>query len=355
MTAGELAALLRPFNAIISKAGLADIYRVLVLRGDGTLYACAPHGRLEARGGPKLPSEVVVETTKLLGVINNLPEKSVVELMPGPNGLGWRCGAAGGRLGRWVLGEDDLPPMLEPRDNPMSLDHEFVDLLKLGSLSCASSAMVVDELRGMPLEFTGRRCAGISSDNETLSCYDMQLKSAVKGKFTLSQPAASLLIAAYRDDSTLEVGDGITLRNATYTAYVPKMADMKWDLRSVADAYCKHENTAKLPAKDIAAFIRRANVIAEEKRRVVVTVEFTEGRMELLFSDDVSETTKSFLCAGVELPDGFSMSLNASLLARALEHVDELVLDFVQKGYLVFRKHSKTGEFFYMMSQERGA
>jgi hypothetical protein len=189
-----------------------------------------------------------------------------------------------------------------------------------------------------------------ASDNITVSAAAVDKPScALPELITLSPDGASLLATLAKrggrlsfDDTTISYSDG-TLR-----AVINQLPPLQHDLRGVLGNYDASNVVAPIPPARIAAFIKRAAALAETKGRYYVQIAASHGQLSLRFEQGLASSDEYYLVDGLTVPDLQAVALDALKLARALAHIDEVVLDHIDRQVLVLRGSKPT--FRYLIA-----
>jgi hypothetical protein len=124
---------------------------------------------------------------------------------------------------------------------------------------------------------------------------------------------------------------------------------IKHDIATVVGKFIEKDDTvAPIPPDRIKAFIKRAGALAESRKSTFVSLGAYDGHLSISFAEGTTSSDEYYLVDEHKVPDMAEVKLDANKLARALERVDELVMDYMGDHVLVLRNND-TG-FCYIIS-----
>jgi hypothetical protein len=341
MIADDFSAYLAPFKLLTNKNALSATYRSLELDGN-TIRGCSGFGTLEVSGNFGLPKEkMYVEAATFIAVIDSLPaDKDVVLRMESASVLAWEGGTAKGRLALSQV--TDMPRTLaavqgSAGEKPTKA---FLDALKLGALSCGNESLASVGMYGIVIDNTDDVCI-YASDDTTISCAFLpDVRIHAPAKQTYSPDAVKLLCAIInpKDEAARLYfsEEGIYYSDAYITASVKQLAPLKADINAILAEFSTGDTRAPLPVDRLQAFIKRINAMSDGKRGNHITIQASNGRLTLSFSDGLAASEEYYMVDDLQVPDLPKIELDAAKVARALAHVDSVILDHIERRVLVF-------------------
>lgn len=349
MISHELQSLLAPFKLLVSRSALNPVYRAIEI-GPTEIRAAISWGILEiAVPSPGIEDSVYVDRAAFLAVIHSLPKGEDCYLCEDGTSLLWTCGRAKGRLA--LMSQLQMPYIDWEGISLVPVPLGLPKALELGSLSCHTTALAAVGMFGIVID----QRLGItvsSTDNTSMSTgyvEGMGLPGAAETS-TLSPDGVELLFEIMHPiDGRLGFNDRAWYY-ADQTTYckVTLLPPMKSDVSSVRAKYQEALTVVPIPHEAIDKFIKRANSLAEVKRNATVSLSTSDGQLVLSFKEGASTTDEYFLVEALTgLPAIPEIILSATKTARALSYVQEVVLDHVSRGVLLFRGHNP--EFDYLL------
>lgn len=342
LLAGDLRELLAPFKLMTNKSALSAVYKSLLLLPD-RVCGCSSNGMMEIFLEPGIDAPAVVDAAPFLALLDSLPKGEELRLDAGEGVLSWACGKAKGKLALALL--ETLPRMAGPFPKnggwvPMG---GFTDGLSVGALSCDSMSLASLGMHGLSITATDAGLHFCSSDNITVSNVLVPfeegsvLPTEEAGLITLSPDAATLLGAVLAPKGKLLVTETeIRYWDSGTRLVLKKVAPLKHDLVALTDKYPERDIVVEIPLERIAAFIKRTTSIAESKRNSIITMRAANGQLSLEFADNTASGDEYYMVDDLELKKDLEIKLDAVRLARALEHVTHVSLDYVDRGVLLF-------------------
>lgn len=366
MISAHLADILSPFAQLSNKHALSSMYKCMEV-GPKLIRACSAFGILEASISIGMPERIWIDAIMFQSVIKSLPEKEEVEFELKGGALHWTCGMADGKLalmGAQTLPEIDLSSIESDGgteiERPWLPTKDFVDALELGGLSCGSAGMASAGVYGIALD-NRDDLRIISSDNITVSSCIVGEKVAAFPDMTVLSPDAVAMLLAVIDGNVSKPGNGkehcaeifiestaVYCVNKAFRLFLRPIAALQHDLRALTGNYGAAEVITDLPRDALGSFIKRAAALAESKQRTYITLSAASGALSLSFMEGAAASDEYYLAADLNVPELPSVKLDGARVARALAHVDQLVLDHVDRGVIVLR--GKEPPFSYMIS-----
>jgi hypothetical protein len=345
MNSSELNAALKPFRQIANNNALSPIYRSLAVSAK-RIRGEASFAHLDAAVDLPLEREICVDTRIFLAVVDSLPSNSDLTLEANENVLAWKCGSASGRL---ALAAIDIPKVPWPRTGNAAFTptDAFKQALELGALSCADQTTDSSGLRGVVIDNRGDLTIA-SSDATTLSVASLDLGFKDWPDLVTMPPDGMRLLASVitADEGDLafqaagKAGDPAHMyySDTKLRCAIPQAKALTRDLAKTVKEYSGEKVTAELPRERVRAFIKRIAALAESRYDAYVELGAKKGRLTLGFMEGVVTTDEYYLVESLKkIPDLEPVRLNAIKLGRALEHVDRVVLDYIDKRAVVLR------------------
>lgn len=363
MISSHIASILAPFAQLANKHALSDVYKCIeILPEKPCVRGCSAYGILEATVVIGIDQHVFLDVQTLYSVIKSLPDKEEVKFEIKGGTLHWECGLADGKLA--LMRQLDMPtiPEIDADVQVWNPTNTFLDALELGGVSCGSQGMKSAGIYGIALDNRPGGFAIYSSDNVTVSNCAIGDNVAIFPAMTVLSPDAAEMLATVIAGNVHVVGKDVPDRcseliieekaiyciNKAFCLMLRPIAALKQDLRELCDNFAVAESVADLPRERLADFIKRAAALAESKQRAFVTLTAAEGALLLSFSEGVSATDEYHIVEGLNIPSLPEIKLDAGRVARVLSHVDQIVLDHIERGVLILRGSSPS--FRYMIS-----
>lgn len=338
---------LAPFKILSNKNAMSAMYKSLELAPD-YVRGCSKYGILEVVMKLGIDEVMHVNAATFIAVIDSLPAEEDLELANVDGVLLWACGSAKGKIALMAV---EAMPEITRRNRPdgWPVTAGFAEGLRLGAISCDSASLASVGMHGVIIDNRGSLSIR-TSDNITVSSCEVGGKiPAAPEVITIDPEAAGLLASIITKDGILEF-DAISVyyRDAGCKLLLKQVASLKHDLAKIMRNFEKQELVAEIPRDRITSFIKRTAALSESKKGVYVTLHAESGQLALSFSEAQAGSDEYYLVDGLQIPDGLEIKIEASKLARALAHVEEVVLDHVDKGAVIFR--GKSPAYTYMVS-----
>lgn len=351
--AGNIKELLRPFKNFVSKKSISPTYRSILL-GLDSVAAAAPDGMLEVKMKLGLEEPIYVPAQSFLSLVESLPEKEKLELTKTDNALAWSCGNAKGTIS--LAGEVKMPRI----KSKLAKDGwkpalGFIDGLQLAAKGCGDVAMASAGLHGIAIYFEEERIVFGSSDNVTISLAEIDYGETPEGEgpydnSIVISPASALLLAdMISEDGEIVIVDGDLLyfdEGAKF--YIKQMTELKKDLRQATGKFPARELGTAIPQDAIAAFVKRALALNEIKRDSTVEIIAKNKQLALAFDSGIASSDEFYMAKKLKMDGELRIKVDALRLARALEHVDTVYCDYMEKGALIFT--GSDPDFTYLVS-----
>jgi len=341
MKAAALSRILAPFAQLANRHALSNVYRALYVQPD-KIQGCSPWGILEADVSLGIETPFWIDAANFIAVIRSLPDDDL-ELQIAGGGLSWSCGLADGKLA--LLGDLTFPEtdwslkkssLWEPTDL-------FTEALQLGSLSCGPLSMASAGVYGAVVDNRNDELLVLSSDNVTVAaCGGGKTNPLFPGQLTFSPDALNLLVAILKTKAKKPVRLNLTDTAVhafvePYSLMLRPAAPLKHDLAQLTSAYRAKEVVAEIPRERIAAFIKRAASLSEEKQHTYVVLRVAEGALSLSFAEGTAASDEYYMVDGLEIAEDIpEIRLDAIRVARVLAYADKLALDHIERHVLVF-------------------
>lgn len=341
--------LLSPFAILANRGALAPHYRAIELAPDH-VKAVASFGMLDVAAELDINDVAYVDASAFIAIVKSLPEGDV-HLSMNNGVLTWKCGNADGRLAvlTMPLGYPETPQH-QFDEFPVSAD--LPQALKLGGLSADENAIGVEAVYGITLD-NRETLMVTSTDNLTASAYEIDAIVGGPPLTTIAPKAGELLAAIAKPNGVLEFGehslhyfDDTSICRVGYVKPLPN---------NVRDNFARFEEVymvAAIPPDRIAAFVKRATALAENRRNAQVSLCFSDNRLAFSFEEATAATDEFYMTQELqEFGPIEPVRVNAVKIARAMQYSKEVVLDFAEpaqdRGTLViFRGDS----FSYFVS-----
>jgi len=351
MLSNKLAARLTPFKHIVSRTAAAPMYRAIELSPD-KVKGCSSFAVLEAYMEIGVDHPVYIDALSFLSIVSSLPPNEELKLSQKDGSVMWTCGPASGKLAIMEIKEvPGIPP--EQIGTPVKANKLLGHMLDFGALSCDSAALGAAGVYGVTIYNDKKGVLVCSTDNTTVSSATSNRRIAgVPELVTLPPPGSELLGAIIDDDGTLEFGNnGVIYQSEQLACYVRQVPALTLDtpIKDIVEEYSGSDIVARIPQDRIAAFVRRANALTENKRHARVLVAASDGCLNLSFQEGTSESEEFILSEELTgVPDIEPVPLSASKVARALSYIDSIVLDYVDRNVMILTG-SNSG-FRYLIS-----
>jgi hypothetical protein len=352
--ADELYRQLSLFTKLTQKQALTASYRALAF-GVDYVRACGLFGQMESFLELGLGAEAFVDCEDFLQLLRSLPAAEFkAELVEGA--LHWSCGAATGHL-TLMAGDREQIVVPSPVFNGMApegmIAAQFGEGLELGALSCGSSTVRLLGLQGVQISNSNGRSYARATDNTTLSscCLGPELDGS--DTITLLPEAIELLAALIkRDGDAMMAHDDSSVfcvtENTRLLLY--QVPPLRTNVGEILSRFTTAEVRQRLNHEAVAAFLKRAMALSEGGGHAMVEISVDEGRTRLSFNE-IGSSSQEYYPADdgprVTVP---AIRLEASRLAKALAHADELVFDYAAQNVLLLRGDN---EFTYAITGRR--
>lgn len=346
MLSHDLKDRLAPFKLLISRSALNPIYRAIEI-GPDEIRACTSWGILEVGVELGFSDTLHVDRAAFLAIVQSLPKGHQMVLSRDETSLLWSCGNARGKLA--LMPEISMPWIEWPQTDLLPFPIELAKAMELGSIACHTTALTALGMFG--IVFDQREGLAVSStDNTSLSTGLLQspLLPALPDISTLPPDGVELLYTIMKKGALLGSDEKAWYYvDAVTRCKIGLLPAMKSDIQSVRAKYTSEEIVVPIPHEALDRFIKRANALAEIKRGATVRFSIVNGYLQVSFKEGTSTTDEFFLIEQSAVPDMPEIILSASKTARALAHVQWVVLDHVDRSVLLFRGHAP--EFDYLL------
>lgn len=352
MIASHLAQLMAPFAALANKHALSDLYKCILIDPDH-VEGCSQYGIMDANVRLGIPERVFLDAIVFHSVLKSLPDKEEVVFKLQAGALEWECGMSTGKLA--LLGAQKLPSIegsdALPQGEPWTPTDAFIDALDLGGLSCGSVGMASAGVYGIVLD-NRDDFSVLSSDDVTISICKAGAKVAsFPEQVTFSPDAIAMLRMVLNGDGKDAIlslsSSALYCVNKAFRLFLRPIPPIKHDLRAHAANFAAANTVAAIPRERLAAFIKRASALSEDKGRTHVTLAAASGALSLSFVEGASSSDEYYLVDKLDIPTLPEIKLDASRIARVLAHSEEIVLDHIDRRVLLLR--GKTPPFTYMV------
>lgn len=352
MIASHLAGLMAPFAQLANKHALSDLYKCIEIAPEG-IFGCSQYGIMDANIRLGIPEKIWLDAIIFHSVLKSLPDKEEVKFELKGGALEWECGMSTGKLA--LMGAQKVPQIegsdALPQGEPWTPTDAFIDALDLGALSCGSVGMASAGVYGIVLD-NRADFSVLSSDDVTISiCKAGDKVKSFPEQITFSPDAIAMLCRVLNGDgkeAMLSIGqNALYCVNKAFRLFLRPIPPIKHDLRAHAANFAEADTVAAIPHDRLAAFIKRATALAENKGQTYVTLAAAEGALSLSFAEGASSSDEYYLVDKLDIPALPEIKLDAARVARVLAHSDEIVLDHIERRVLLLR--GKTPPFTYMV------
>ena len=357
MKSATLLKALGPFALAANKHAISESYRSLQL-SPTIVRGYASYALLELDIDLPLTSDtdapVYVDAEAFISVLKSLPNDEI-KLSNISGVLHWNCGSAKGKLASYVVKQGIADLDFKARSNAVWEPTEaFYDALDIGSISCTNIALTSAGMYGIVID-NRTTLAVYSSDN--ISVAGAECGEPIPGApdtITLSPPAVALLRAcmAYGEAACVMWANAseVCLETGSLRAVIKQVPALKHDFQELLSKYADVQLLVPLPPERVALFIRRAVALAESKRAAQVDISAVDGHLSLAFAEGTASSEEYYLVEGTQVPDIEPIRIDASRLARVLEHVGYIAFDHVDRRALLFIGGDDDSRFYYLLS-----
>lgn len=391
------------FGAVVSAKAISVNYRAMAF-GPDSVRACAPWAEIQARTATGLDDEICVDGANFLAQVKDAPERAPFVMRREGNGLRWECGPARGRLPQ--LDATVATPATGKATHPVGPD--FGAGLRLGALACFATALTrAQELQGVQIYNRNGHAYAASSDSTIVAacCLGEALPipkgkvvtlnsegAALLAELTYRRPQAALnlrhdpggnreaeqqelidrlpadlqaqvakgllsLSAALKQaeeappEVRIGIGTMVHCATADIDVQLHQLNPLRYDLAEKIAPYAGGKQVVELKRETLAAFIRRAEGLAEIRAETLVELAVSDGAFTMAFKEALSgEAEEQYRVEGVPKFTVPPVRLEARRLARALAAATELVFDYAKQHVLILRGPN---EFLFGVSGRR--
>ena len=351
INAADLYAKLSWLDRIADRKAISASYRAVALSPEHA-RAAAPFGSLRLVVDLGLDDEVCVDAADLIGVVHTAPGQASFKTTLRDNALRWSCGPARGHLS--LL--DATVPTPAFAGDLVPLAAEFGPGLALGAIACSGTAVARGAgLDGVQLQNHDDHAYAFAADGMMLSSACLGPALPMTQTVTL-KPEAALLLAEVTQKEPGEKFIGIDPASVYYLAdgtelQLNQIPPLRVNLAEKLEPWSKQNLHMPLMRETVASFIKRAEMLAEQKSAAMVEISVTKGRTTLAFHEQSGSTEEWYelspKSSEVTVP---AIRVEARRLARALAHADYLVLDYAEHNMLVLRG---SHEFVFVIQGRR--
>jgi hypothetical protein len=322
---------------MVNASALSANYRALSLSST-RVAGSAVFGAMEIAVDTDLASEVFVDGESFLQVLRSLPAGEL-KLAATASSLSWTCGAAKGQLA--LMGENlRVVPVEIPEDLQFTeVDSNFGRGLDRGGIACGSSALMSLGLYGVSIT-NGADVRAYSSDDNIIASARMGATiHRMPAVATLSPAGAKILTALTSSGKASVAVDDQTVycRSSAARLMLKQIPPLKYKIADQLATFLPESINIPLKGDIIAAFIRRAEALTEEKRRTDVSISVTDGAVRLSFIDGKSSSEEYYLAEGGGAISVDPILVDSRRLARALGQASRIAFDHIERGALVLR------------------
>jgi hypothetical protein len=265
--------------------------------------------------------------------------------------LSWKSGAGHGRLA--VAGTKDVEMLPRMSSNQgLVVSKELVKTLELGSIACSNSALESIGLHGMIMLEDNEKAFCISSDNVSIACASMPVEEGQlhSGTITVKPDDAQLLsLLASREGGRMVFNENaIYYSDPAIRAVVSPVSPLQHNLYDICSRNFDADKVARLPKDRIAAFVKRAAALTENREHCSVIVRAADNQITLEFTENRASSEEMYLLEDVSVPTPTEVMVDAIKLGKALQNCDYMLLDHMHRSMLVFR--SADLSFHYLLA-----
>lgn len=352
MNIPTLADVLEPFQYVCDANSLATDYRRLFITNN-RIKARSARASIDAMYSLGLNDPFSIDFGLLYPLIKSLNASGNKEIKFEFEGmsLSWEAGAAHGKLSVTEPKEVDMLPR-SPSNQGLSASKQLVRTLDLGCIACSNSALESIGLHGMiMLEDVGKAFC-ISSDNVSIACASMPIEEGqIQSGVTTVKPQDAQLLSVL---ASREGGKLVFQENAIYysdlamRAIVHPVPALPHSLYEICSRNFEADRIAKLPKDRIAAFVKRATALTENREHCSVIVRAADSQITLEFTENRASSEEMYLLENVRVESPTEVMVDAVKLGKALLNCDEMLLDNMHKSLLVFRSANQS--FHYLLA-----
>lgn len=341
MLSNELAAILAPFAQMANRNALSAAYKTLEI-SPAHIRGASPWGILDAAVETGIGETFWIDAISFINVVKSLPKEEISFTIKG-GALHWDCGLAEGKLG--LPGAEIAIPNADwktSKKKSRSPDKQFIQALSLGSLSCGPESMMTAGLHGVVIDNAGAEMAIVSSDDVTMSmAIAGESNPLLPEKTALKPEAADMLqtiLAIKAGEPSLYMDEkSVFASNDIYRLMLRPAPAFRVDIAGMVGNYADRQVMADIPRDRVAAFIRRATALAENKQHTFVTLSAINGGLALAFAEGAATSDEVYVIDDLpevgDLPD---IQLDAMRIARVLAHTSRICLDYIDRGVIAF-------------------
>jgi hypothetical protein len=356
MQVKTLKAALGPFKLLCNKNAMSLVYKSLEI-APGHIAGAASYGKCQVKIETGVAATFFVDAWTFINVVTSLADESVLELTTEGPVLNWKAGPSRGKLA--LVDVKDMPHVGGASDTVGRAKAKivykptpyFVAGLALGSLSCGASSMASAGMYGVTITNSSPAML-VSTDDITCSgCYlddSLPFTKAIH----LSPDAVDVLLSCLTTTGVMEADDtSVSYADDWVQLQVQQVPALKVDIKGVFDAYASVDVSVPISTEAIAAFVKRAAALSDNRRDTIVSMSASKGMLGLSFEQGASSADEVYLVENLDMPDVSEVRLDGIKLARALQHVNSVVLDHMDRGIILLR--GEKPEFRYLISARR--
>jgi hypothetical protein len=347
LLASELSQKLTPFGVLTNSKALSVNYRAFSV-GPNSINACSAFGALETAIDTGLDKQIFVDGDSFFQVMKSLPA-AALEMKVTDQSLMWKCGSAKGQLA--LLGDavEIVKPEWSSKIEFQDVSSSFSKALDLGSIACGTTALLSVGLYGVVIDNDNGLFA-YSTDNNTIASAKLGDVLKKADKCYLS-PDSSRLVSMLTGKEGAKIAiDGeksLFIQTNDSKLVVKQIPPIKFDIKKMVSMFSSQEIKIMLNRDVIAAFIRRADALAEEKGKASVAIGVDNGTVKLEFAEGKSSSEEYYLAEGATDINVEPIVVDSRRMAKALSNVNSLIFDYASKGALVLRG---ADEFVFVVS-----
>lgn len=345
MQASDLYQQLRPFTLLAREKLLSPSYKALHITPT-SVRGHSPFGVMEVEAALGIDTEAYVDTARFLQVLSTAPAGDF-RLQIEDNRLSWYC-ADPSEAKRYemtgyfaLLSGDIAIPALpwDGRGEMIPVPETFGKGLQLAALGCGSQAYISVGLYGVVIENEPEGLFAYASDNSAIaSCRLADRSDAFADRITLAPDALGLLAEVSKGETAISITeDTIYCQTPTTKVVIRRKADLKSDLRQIANDLRGQQRSLPIDRESLASFVRRVDALAEDKTKARMSMSVEEGATRLYYEDALSFSAEYYLVQSEEPFDVPPVQLEPRRIFRALGAADRVVFDYVDRHAIVFR------------------
>lgn len=353
MLAHEIVTLLAPLKYALEKSSFNTMHKALQI-SDTSVSCRTSHIAIDIAAQLNIAEykePLHVDGASFLAILNSLPEGQELKLTHREGALHWNCGKTKGKMACLALPVMPSVEYLIPDEHTGSPPPDFIKALELGSLSADASSMASVGMAGVLID--SDRLLITTTDDVTISVAFLDTATLLLDApvhVALSPDVIPLLTNLLSETGYWEIDDyTIKYTDGTRDMIVSQVSSLsKTDnVLNLIDKCMKGQQYFPIPADTIRAFMKRAEVLTNDRPQLSVSITVDTDRVTLIFDEATARTEEYFDIENSHITTPLTLRLNARKFMRALRYSEEIVIDFISERMLVLR--SKPLDFMYII------